>query len=355
MGIIVCTAIGYASAYLSPRYFWWTGPLASVLPWLSAFAAPILVLGMIWGAYRQVWPVALGAGGALMLLALRFGPLLNPFPISTAADGERLRVMSFNAPTQDAHQHEAAQELVALARAERPHVIELQEVKMTYADSTERRMGTSTQMIGLLSQLDYVPELPDYPAHLHQPVVAVGPLTALRRYDFSFPWGVFAPTWVTTVRFPWADQVVTLLNVHLHTVSSRKPWRDPRFSLWDLRSWWGYVKAYRAGALRRAAEARRIRELIEGASGPLLVTGDFNSTPHSWVYRHLASGLQDAHTVSGRGLGFTYPAACPLVRIDYILASSHFEVVSAHVPEQYARSDHRPVVAHLRLRDERMD
>ena len=253
--------------------------------------------------------------------------------------------MTFNAPTYEPDQYASAKQVVELVRAEKPFVIGLQEAGMQ-TDSLTGRIGTSTQVIGLLSQLPYrPPELPPHPEILEQPVLAPFPLPHLNEHAFPFPWGNLAPTRVTEVRFPWSGETVTLLNLHLHTVSSRKPWTDPTFRWYHPGDWIALAGAYRAGTLRRAAEARRIRRLIETISGPLLVIGDFNSTPHNWAYRHLAAGLQDVYRLAGTGTGFTYPSAFPLVRIDYVLASSHWDVISAHVPKQYARSDHRPVLA----------
>jgi endonuclease/exonuclease/phosphatase family metal-dependent hydrolase len=82
---------------------------------------------------------------------------------------------------------------------------------------------------------------------------------------------------------------------------------------------------------------------------PVLVVGDFNSTPHQWAYRHLAQGLQ---RVGSRDA--TFPADRPVVRIDHILAGPAWEVVDARVPvprQDTAISDHRPVTAQLRWRD----
>mgnify|MGYP006177651277 CR=1 FL=1 len=83
----------------------------------------------------------------------------------------------------------------------------------------------------------------------------------------------------------------------------------------------------------------------------VLVVGDFNSTMHHWEYRQVARGLRNVFTMRGRAWGATYHAALPLVRIDHILASPEWEVVSARVPTAHAFSDHRPVVARLRWRD----
>lgn len=288
----------------------------------------------------------------LVLSGIRFAPRLNGFDVqATAREAPDLRLMTFNAPTYAPDRYASAQQVVQLMRTEQPHVIALQEADMGM-DSTKQRIRTSTQVVGLLSRLNYQPpELPSYPEMLEQPVIAQFPLLERKEYAFPFPWGVLAPTRITQVRFRWDGERVTLLNMHLHTVSSRKPWTDPTFRWYHPADWIDLLGAYREGVLRRAAEARRIRQIIEETTDPLLVTGDFNSTPHNWAYRHIAQGLQDAYSVAGTGWGGTYPSVFPIVRIDHVLASAHWKVISARVPDQYALSDHRAVRAVLQLRD----
>ena len=48
------------------------------------------------------------------------------------------------------------------------------------------------------------------------------------------------------------------------------------------------------------------------------------------------------------GSGLTYPADVPRKRIDYVLVSLHFRVLSSLVPATEA-SDHRPVIVDLSL------
>jgi endonuclease/exonuclease/phosphatase family metal-dependent hydrolase len=77
---------------------------------------------------------------------------------------------------------------------------------------------------------------------------------------------------------------------------------------------------------------------------PVLVGGDFNSTPDSAVQQRLRdAGLRDAWTECGSGDGFTYPASDPVKRIDYLFLVGRLRCSSATVIESMI-SDHRPLL-----------
>ena len=99
------------------------------------------------------------------------------------------------------------------------------------------------------------------------------------------------------------------------------------------------------------------------AQAPLVVAGDLNLTDQTPEYHRLRGvGLRDAHREAGWGLGLTFPArpklfalgvplpVPSLIRIDYVLHSSHFATRRTWVPQEETGSDHRPVIADLRLR-----
>lgn len=88
-----------------------------------------------------------------------------------------------------------------------------------------------------------------------------------------------------------------------------------------------------------------------GAVG-VVVAGDLNAAPGAAEWVGLGKRFQDAHTARPAGEDLTYPAASPRARIDVVLAESPIEVVSAGVldhPDVVRASDHRPVLAVLRL------
>jgi endonuclease/exonuclease/phosphatase (EEP) superfamily protein YafD len=100
---------------------------------------------------------------------------------------------------------------------------------------------------------------------------------------------------------------------------------------------------------------------------PAIVAGDVNDVFLNNAYMLLVkAGLQDAWAESGFGLGHTFPGnKSPgtsrthignlyvpewMIRIDYIFASPEWEVLSAHIARTDGYSDHRGVVAYLRLK-----
>jgi vancomycin resistance protein VanJ len=99
--------------------------------------------------------------------------------------------------------------------------------------------------------------------------------------------------------------------------------------------------------------------MIDGQPEPLVLLGDLNSTPTHEVYRRLSANLTDAYREAGWGLGHTFPATgnrfwgIPypnrLVRIDHIFHSAEWRAEAAWVGEWDGFSDHRAVVARLRL------
>ncbi|MFD2567949.1 endonuclease/exonuclease/phosphatase family protein [Pseudotenacibaculum haliotis] len=82
--------------------------------------------------------------------------------------------------------------------------------------------------------------------------------------------------------------------------------------------------------------------------GKSIITGDFNNTAFSWVYRQIAKDKQDAFKVAGKGLGKTFDYSYPL-RIDFILPDTHFEV---HHFQNFdvKYSDHFPIMARISLK-----
>jgi endonuclease/exonuclease/phosphatase family metal-dependent hydrolase len=99
--------------------------------------------------------------------------------------------------------------------------------------------------------------------------------------------------------------------------------------------------------ISRAPQAETVAAHISESPYPVILAGDFNDTPASYVYRLLSRNLVDAYR-SGRGLGSTYTRSIPGFRIDYILHSPHFESFN-YLRGDQKYSDHYPVRTMLHL------
>lgn len=96
----------------------------------------------------------------------------------------------------------------------------------------------------------------------------------------------------------------------------------------------------------RLLEAKAALALVKGDKRPSLVLGDMNDDTSSPTYEVFEPTLQDACHVKGNGIAKTWNSAFPITRIDYIWASSAYDVQSCDTLSSSA-SDHLPVSATL--------
>jgi endonuclease/exonuclease/phosphatase family metal-dependent hydrolase len=156
----------------------------------------------------------------------------------------------------------------------------------------------------------------------------------------------------------WADirigkKLVRFYNVHLQSnkvaSTTEKVIKNPNLD--EEKTWrsiGSVVKRVGGATSIRAEQAQRVRQHIESSPQPIVVCGDFNDTPNSYVYAQLSAGLADTFREKGLGLGTTFAGALPLLRIDYILTEKSFATFSC-MTIKGGESDHYPVVATLGL------
>jgi endonuclease/exonuclease/phosphatase family metal-dependent hydrolase len=98
----------------------------------------------------------------------------------------------------------------------------------------------------------------------------------------------------------------------------------------------------------RLAQAQRLEAHLAREGGPVMLFGDFNSTPGSAVMAHLEQGwwILDKGDDS-----LTFPSWAPAREIDFALLrpASAFEVLGHRLLHEAVASDHRPLVADVIL------
>lgn len=107
-----------------------------------------------------------------------------------------------------------------------------------------------------------------------------------------------------------------------------------------------------AGDEYRQQEADQLHDIVRARLAtryPLMLGGDMNATPDSAVIEKVRGfGWRDAWTECGTGDGFTYPAARPTRRIDYLFLTGTLRCTSAEVIDSQA-SDHRPLLVSVSM------
>lgn len=106
------------------------------------------------------------------------------------------------------------------------------------------------------------------------------------------------------------------------------------------------IEKLRIAYPNRADQARRVTEHMETSPYPVVICGDFNDTPLSYVYNQFDKQLTDSYRETSTGIGVTYAGRVPAGRIDYIF---HTEDLAAQnfVIQQQAYSDHLAVYCEI--------
>lgn len=118
----------------------------------------------------------------------------------------------------------------------------------------------------------------------------------------------------------------------------KQTWKDIRY----------VMRQYKNAVAIRAGQAQVIKDHLSKSPYPVILCGDFNDPPVSYVHRLLSEGLQDSFCEKGSGVSFTFAGKLPALRIDYVLCSKIFQVKSHRVGD-VELSDHFPVLVSLEL------
>ncbi|MCW3118884.1 MAG: endonuclease/exonuclease/phosphatase [Chitinophagaceae bacterium] len=97
----------------------------------------------------------------------------------------------------------------------------------------------------------------------------------------------------------------------------------------------------------RGHQANSVKEELSNSPYPVLFTGDLNDVPTSYAYATIRGGMHDVFLEKGFGIGRTFSALSPTLRIDYIFTDKKFSVLQV---KRYVRelSDHYMLVADLK-------
>lgn len=159
----------------------------------------------------------------------------------------------------------------------------------------------------------------------------------------------------------WADinvsgQTVRVFNVHLQTTGINRTLHQSakRQMQGEFVEKNAILKAifdnYTYEMARRARQAEQMAKLINETELPVIVCGDYNDVPYSYVYETmLGDKLIDGFRECGRGRMYTFMKNKHVgIRIDYIMHDEQLKGI-AYYKEEINYSDHYPVFMKLDL------
>ena len=297
---------------------------------LSLAVSPLIIINIIFIIY---WGFKLNSKVMLSLLVVafayfHFGSFFKiPSEKDTEAYTNTLKVLSFNVRLFNLYEAKETQKGIPeiiknYIEKEQPEILCLQEYHKD-------------------SRLDFS----EYPYQyiyfrkknvLGHAIFSKYPL--LNKYSFNFEKTINNGLSVDVVK---GKDTIRIYNLHLQSLSVVPSLTFLKETDKDV-----LRKRMSARFIKQQKQAIAINNHKEKSKYPVIISGDFNNTPFSYVYHQLSENMNDAFVEGGNGLGTTYFFDKYPMRIDYILTSKELDVLQFETIKK-TFSDHYPITATL--------
>lgn len=340
--LVLLTLGAYLSPWVNPTYFWPLSVLGLLYPWL--LLGHVLFV-LFWAFLKKKYFLL-----SLACILLGWNHLDNFIGLpgrasqdAEAASGSIIKVMSFNS---FGFQWQKDARNRRLSAAELKEAISFEGYDLVLIQEFPTSGATTYPADHILqnSDLKYTNVSRGHSLAIFSryPIVAQGAHYFENGYN-GYQW-VDVAVDGTTLR---------VFNVHLQSnavsmlakrvaeegnIQEKKTWLDIK----------GMMLRYRIAVEKRVGQAKEVAREVAKSPYPVLMGGDFNDTPQSFMYHTISPQLTDHFREKGKGLGITYHGKIPALRIDYIFSSGGIEVLS-HRIDKPNFSDHLPIVSTLQL------
>lgn len=338
MSIQVLVIILMAIAALSPVVH----PKVTVIPAILAGSFPLLILISILLAIVLFFIDLKWTLLPILMLLLFWKPIQKHWNLgftSPEIKAEHLGVATFNLfglkHIKKAEDEKLLKELKSVLSDPALDVICLQESN-----------GFSNKVIDDVLDFDYKYQ------YLNSGVKLVSKYRILDKGTFDFNSVVNSCLWAN---LQLEDRKVRVYCTHLQSnrVGDRTTEIMEKGDLTEKTTWLGIrnvMSRYKKATLMREEQGNRIKTHAKHSEYPVIFCGDLNDHPLSYPVTQLSEGWKDTFCEKGSGWGTTYGGQLPLLRIDYIMVDSSFDVVHQEVTKTDL-SDHYFVEAIVRFKE----
>lgn len=327
--VILCTACAYLSPFVNPASFRWFSYFGTSYPWWALLNIGFLVF----------WITRLNRFALYHFTILLLGaPHFNRFFAFNKGDINAAQERHITLVTHNLgllFKNHSAQKADSLARA---YAAFLSENGKPDIVCTQETKGVFYPLLG--KYLGY-----DQRFNLKKGTVILSRYPILAGGDIPFGKTGNSTLWAD-IRLP-SGKIARVYNVHLQSNKVSQDADKIMDGNQDLDDLSKVMDKVGGATSTRAEQAKRLRTHILEAPHPVIVCGDFNDTPNSYVYREISGGLTDTFEAAGWGLGTTYAGHIPLLRIDYILSDPGLQPLVCQVQRDSRWSDHYPVFSTL--------
>ncbi len=143
----------------------------------------------------------------------------------------------------------------------------------------------------------------------------------------------------------WADidvngKLIRLYNTHLS--SNHVP--NLEYNVKEIMDEsWVILQKYNEHAQMRVTQLEELMDHAAQSEHPVIICGDFNDVPQSYVYRKISEKFKDAFLEVGNGLVQTLRSRLVGLRIDYLFSSPEVPILAQEIIDSKI-SDHYPIM-----------
>ncbi|MBN7812869.1 endonuclease/exonuclease/phosphatase family protein [Algoriphagus sp. H41] len=331
--VFLASLLLYSSVFVSPEIFRFAGLLPFFIPIILIVNIFLFcVLALSWRRLAFFPLAALVIGYKFILITFQIHPRNE--------DAEGLKVLTYNTHSFYYRQHktDGQEPNVFTWLAEHPADVKaFQEFHQDYTSSTRNAI----KLLGNNGEYEHVYHVVDGNPQKRSQGMAI-----FSRYPIVND-GVVFDNQVTNgaifADIQVGNDTLRIYNTHLESMA---------IETGSLNDYDRAKQVYRQtlgklhrGSLARAQQLSILYEHIGNSPHPVILMGDLNEVPYSFVYFKLSEKLDNAFEKAGRGFEFTYNRILFFLRIDHIFADPSLRPVYFDTHREVDYSDHYPVTA----------
>lgn len=311
--------VSFVLPYLSPKSF----PTLSLL---SLGVSPLILINIIFALF---WMVRLKKQALISIIILTIASIhFNSFlEFSSEEDPQdyrnTLHILSYNVRLFNAYEKaptEDAQAIISeLLEQEQPDIFFIQEY---YRNSTIEILDYPYSFIHFKNDKN----------KLGHAIFSKYPLINTGAFDFEDSYN--NTLYADVVK---GNDTIRLYNLHLQSLGIQ-----PSVDYLQEENNDRLRKRLSQAFIKQQNQVSKIMKHKESSPYPVLLGGDFNNTPFSYVCRKVGNEMNDAFLEKGNGLGTTFLFDSYPMRIDYIFTSDKFDILKFNTIKK-TFSDHYPI------------
>lgn len=169
-------------------------------------------------------------------------------------------------------------------------------------------------------------------------------LPIVNKGNIAFDTKAHNATWVDV---KYKNEVIRVYSIHLSS-NKVKDFSDNIKEIWDQSLY--ILDKYNEHAKIRVDQIKEILTHAAKSPYPVIINGDFNDIPQSYIYKLISKDYCDAFLKKGSGMGKTFKTRLPGLRIDYSFLSEELCVNSHQILDEDL-SDHYPILTNVSIKE----